>query len=149
MMRTQRKQSTKSVLESRCFGFFPRNSWKARANNFLFSYCCKLQGYTFTAKVIKITSSCQMFRPDPHLATKQSYYFKKHHFFQYRLRSYFCRLYCWFHYSASFWINLLSSVCAYTLKFAFPNLPKLAYLVLSSPKKLLLLLILLLPLLLL
>ena len=127
MKQTQTKQSTKSVLESRCFDFFffCRNSWKAPANNFLFSYCYKLEGYTFTTKVIKITSSYQMFQPDPQLATMQSYYFKKHLFFQHSLSSYFCRLYCWLlHYSASLWINLLSSVCAYTLKFAFPSLLK-------------------------
>ena len=62
MKQTQRKQSAKSVLESRCFDlllFFFRNSWKAPANNFLFSYCCKLEGYTFTTKVIKISSSYQ------------------------------------------------------------------------------------------
>ena len=136
MKQTQRKQSTESVLESRCFDFlifdffffFCRNSWKAPANNLLFSYCYKLEGYTFNTKVIKITSSCQMFQPNPQLATMQSYYFKKHLFFQHRLSRYFWSLNCWLlHYSASLLINLLSSVCAYTLKFAFPNLPKLAY----------------------
>ena len=73
--------------------FFPRNSWKAPANNFPFSYYWKLDGYTFATKVIKITSSYQIFQPDPQLATMQSYYFKKHDFFQYSLSSCFCRLY--------------------------------------------------------
>ena len=48
----------------------------ALANSFLFSYCCKLEGYTFTKKVIKITSSFQTFQSDPQLETMQSYYFK-------------------------------------------------------------------------
>ena len=83
--------------------------------------------YTFTTKVIKITSTYQMFQPDPQLATIQNYCFKKHLFFQHSLSSYFCKLYCsLLHYSASL-INLFSSVCAYTLKFAFPNLLKLTY----------------------
>ena len=40
----------------------------------------KLEGYTFTTNVIKITSSHQMFQPDPQLATMQSLPFKKHLF---------------------------------------------------------------------
>ena len=98
--------------------FFPRNSWQAPANNFLFSHCYKLESYTFTAKVIKITNSYQMFQSDPQLATMQSYYFKKHHFFQCSLSTHFCRLHCWLHYSASLWINRLRSISAHTLKFA-------------------------------
>ena len=79
-----------SVILSIC-----RDSWKVPENNFVFSYCCKLKGYTFTTKVIKITTSYQMFQPKPQLATMQSYYFKKHVFFQHSLSRYFCRLYCW------------------------------------------------------
>ena len=85
------------------------------ANTFTFllsysSYCCKTESYTFTTKVIKITSSYQMFQPNPQLAAMQSYYFKIHYHFQYSLCSYFFRLYYWLHYSASMWINLLSGV---------------------------------------
>ena len=110
------------------FFFFCTNSWEAPVNNFVFPYFYKLEGYTSTTEGIKITSSYQMFQPGPQLATMQTYYFKKHLFFQHRFSSYFCRLYCWLlYYSASLWINLLSIVCAYTLKFAFPNLLKLAY----------------------
>ena len=52
----------------------------------------------------------------------------KNIFFPAQPHQLFCRLYCWLlHYSVSLWINLLSSVCTYTLKFAFLNLLKLAY----------------------
>ena len=109
--------------------FFAESLGKHQRIILFSSYCCKLERYTSTRnKVIKITSSYQIFQPDPQLATMQSYYFKKHFLFQHKLNSYFCRLYCWLlHYSASLWIHPLSSECAYTLKFAFPNLLKLAY----------------------
>ena len=47
----------------------------------------------------------------------------KHHFLV-QLLYLLCRLYNWF---ISLWINLLGSLCAYTLKFVFPSLPKSAY----------------------
>ena len=107
--------------------FFCRNSWKAQTNNFLSSYCCKLESYTFTTKFIKVTIVTKCFSLILSWQLCRATISKNTHFFQYSLSNYFCKLYCWLHYSASLWINLLSSVCAYTLKFAFPSLLKLAY----------------------
>ena len=107
--------------------FFWQKFLKSTSEKFSFFILLQAGGLHFTAKIIKITSSHQRFQPEPQLVTIQSFYFKIHHFLQYRFSSYLCRLYCWLHYSTSLWINLLSSVCAYTLKFAFFSLLNLAY----------------------
>ena len=54
--------------------FFCRNSWKEPAKNILFSYGSKLEGYIFTTKIIKITSSYRTFQPESQLAIFQIYY---------------------------------------------------------------------------
>ena len=105
--------------------FFCRDFWEAGAKNFFFSYCCSKMSTFFTIKIIKISSSYQRFQPELLLATIQSY-FEKHNLFQYSFSSCFCRLYCWLHYVASFCIKLFRSLCAYTLKFVFSSLLKLA-----------------------
>ena len=68
-----------------------------------------------------------MFHPDPQLATMQSYYFKATIFSSTASAANSIDTLLLITLSASLWINLISSVCAYTLKFAFPSLPKLAY----------------------
>ena len=90
---------------------------KTSVKNFMFLYCCELEGDIFTPKIIKVTSSYQRVRPENHLATMESCYLNKDHFFQSKFISSFCRLYCWLNYSASLWINLFGSLSAYTLKF--------------------------------
>ena len=117
----QRKQSTKSVAEilekhQRIIFFF--HIAASRKATLSLQTLSKSQVFT---KCFNLILSWQLCR-----ATIS----KNTIFFQYSLSSYFCRLYITLstlHYSASLWINLLSSVCAYTLKFAFPSLLQLAY----------------------
>ena len=117
---------------------FSEHVWKVGGSNFFvvifekhrrrisfFYIVASKMGTFFTIKIIKISSSYQRFQPEPLLATIQSY-FEKHNLFQYSLSICFCRLYCWLHYVASLCINLFRSLCAYTLKFVFSSLLKLA-----------------------
>ena len=46
-----RKCSGKWVFRNFC-----RNSWEARAKNFIFLYCCKLEGCIFTKKITVLNS---------------------------------------------------------------------------------------------
>ena len=123
-----RKQSTKSVLESRCFEFFffVEILEKHQRRISFFHTVASWRAIFLLERLLKSRVVTNGFKREPQLATKQSCYFKKHHFFQQSFRSYFYRLYCLLYYSASLWINLLSSICAYTFKFVFPSLLKLA-----------------------
>ena len=66
--------------------------WKVTVSNFFVEIleryqgrisfsCCKLEGYIFTTKIVKITGSYQRFQLDSQLATMQGCYFKKNPFF--------------------------------------------------------------------
>ena len=123
------KQYATNTLTSSSLLFFPCSEsshqkvfWKVGVSNFFVELLEKHQRRisffhtiascraTFLIKrLIKITSSYQQFQPEPQLATMQRCYFKTHHFSQCNFSS-FCRLYCLLHYSASLWINLLSTV---------------------------------------
>ena len=110
------------------FFFFFRNSWKAPTNNFLFRITTSWRVTFLLQRLLKsqVVTKCfslilswqlcratilknTIFSSTASAATSVDY-----------------NIIC-LHYSASLWINLFSSVCAYTLKFAFSSLLKLAY----------------------
>ena len=128
----ERKQSTKSSLESRCFDifcFFAEILEKHQRIILFFHISASWRPTLLLQRLLKSQVVTKCFSLILSWELCRATISKKHLFFQHSLSSYICRLYCWLlHYCIiALWINLLSSVCAYTLKIAFPNLLKLAY----------------------